>query len=63
MNEALTKRQVQIIRLLADGKTTKETADHIFRCRNTVLSHIFKAKKKLGAKTVFQLAWKAREVL
>ena len=44
----LTDRQVQVLRLVADGLTTRQIAARLFYTTGTVFSHIWAACVKLG---------------
>lgn len=48
---SLTKRERQIIELMAHGKTRKSIADELFISPNTVDSHLNKIYQKLGVST------------
>jgi DNA-binding CsgD family transcriptional regulator len=52
----LTGRQVQVLELARDGLTEKEIADRIGIGRNSAHVHIAKAKRKLDAATVDEVA-------
>jgi DNA-binding NarL/FixJ family response regulator len=45
----LTERQKHILRLIADGKTAKAIARELGKSETTVLDHIARIKKHLGA--------------
>ncbi len=49
--KSLTKREMQIIELMADGKSRKNIADELFISPNTVDSHLNKIYQKLGVST------------
>jgi DNA-binding NarL/FixJ family response regulator len=46
---ALTERQLQVIRMAAQGCSTREIADRLFISPTTVKSHFESAYAKLGA--------------
>jgi LuxR family maltose regulon positive regulatory protein len=46
--EALTAREVEILRLIAAGMRNQEIADHLFISLHTVKRHIANAYAKLG---------------
>jgi DNA-binding CsgD family transcriptional regulator len=52
----LSKRQMQILRLLGEGKTNKEIADLLFRSPNTVKLHVSTILKRLELKSRTQAA-------
>ena len=47
----LTKRQREVLELIADGKTTKQVAYTMKIAQRTVMAHLSDLKKKLGAET------------
>lgn len=47
----LTRRQLDVLRLLADGLTTKEIATRPTLTENTVENHVRAVLRKLGART------------
>jgi DNA-binding NarL/FixJ family response regulator len=59
---ALTRRQVEILRLLASGKTTDEIADELGLARTTVRNHIASLLAALGVHTRLQAVLAARRV-
>ena len=46
----ITPRQMQILKLIAEGKSSKEIADHLYISVRTVGNHRANIMKKLGAK-------------
>jgi DNA-binding NarL/FixJ family response regulator len=44
----LSKRELEVVRLVADGKTDAEIADDLFIARRTVTSHLTSIFTKLG---------------
>jgi len=54
-SQPLTRREAQVIRLIADGLDTAEIADTLEVSPNTVRSHVRNAMSKLGARTRAQL--------
>lgn len=54
-----TRREAQVIRLIADGLDTAEIADTLQVSPNTVRSHVRNAMSKLGARTRAQLVARA----
>ncbi|MHC1743512.1 MAG: response regulator [Syntrophobacteraceae bacterium] len=47
-SEALTQREVEVLRLVAEGKSSKEIAEHLFISIMTVQNHRANIKKKLN---------------
>jgi len=47
--ETLTLRELDVLRLVAQGRSTQEIADRLYVSRNTVKSHLSHAYGKLGA--------------
>ena len=45
----LTPRELEVLRLIADGLSTREMADRLFVSENTVKTHIGRVLDKLGA--------------
>jgi PAS domain S-box-containing protein len=58
-SQPLTRREAQVIRLIADGLDTAEIADTLQVSPNTVRSHVRNAMSKLGARTRAQLVARA----
>jgi DNA-binding NarL/FixJ family response regulator len=57
----LTRREVEILRLLADGRTSGEVAKVLWLTEQTVKYHLARAYKKLGVRTRAEaLAWARR---
>lgn len=50
-----TPCESDVVAKLADGMTRKEIASHSGRALATVEHHIFKAKQKSGARTIYHL--------
>jgi DNA-binding NarL/FixJ family response regulator len=59
---ALTRRQVEILRLLGSGKTTDEIADELGLSRTTVRNYIASLLAALGVHTRLQAVLAARRV-
>ena len=57
----LTKREIEIIKLIADGYSYTKIAQKLFISPETVISHRKSAKKKLGAKNIANLVKIAME--
>lgn len=49
-SDIISKREADILRLIAQGKTTEEIAKHFFLSENTVNNHRQRLLNKLGAK-------------
>lgn len=60
MHNALTARELEVLRLCAEGKTRKETARLLSVQEETIKKHLSSAYKKLGAKGKTEAAVKAR---
>ena len=54
-----SRREVQVLRALADGKTTAEIAGELFVTPNTVETHRRRLLEKFGAKNTIDLLTKA----
>lgn len=63
--ESLSEREGQILRLVADGLTNREIAEHLFLSRYTVESHIKRIYRKLAvsSRTMAVRAGRARGVI
>lgn len=62
MVEALTVRELEILRLIAEGMSNQEIADHLVLVLGTVKSHNYSIFGKLGAKNRSQAVRRAREL-
>ena len=57
----LTGRELEVLSLVADGKTSKEIADKLFISENTVRNHVRNILDKLGMKSRFEaVGWAQR---
>lgn len=56
----LTPREVEVLRLLADGTSTEEIMARLFVSRNTVRTHVQKVIGKLGAHSKLEAVATAR---
>lgn len=56
MAAQLSKRETEVLRLLADGLNRYEVADRMFVCRSTVKAHAEHATRKLGARSAMHAA-------
>jgi DNA-binding CsgD family transcriptional regulator len=54
--DLLTPQEIQIARLLADGRTTREAAAALFLSPKTIEYHLRNAYRKLGVSSRAQLA-------
>jgi DNA-binding CsgD family transcriptional regulator len=59
MGDELSRRELDIIRLLASGQTNRETAQALFLSPKTVARHLNSAMHKLDALTRTALAVRA----
>jgi DNA-binding NarL/FixJ family response regulator len=62
INEALSPRESEILRLVATGVSNKEIADQLVISEGTVKNHLSSILSKLGVKDRLQAVLKAREV-
>ncbi len=51
----LTRREKQILKLVADGQTSKAIAENLYISKHTVDNHRKKILKKLGIKSLYEL--------
>ncbi|GAA4604604.1 DNA-binding NarL/FixJ family response regulator [Actinoplanes octamycinicus] len=58
----LTGRELDVVRLLAGGRSNKEIATALFLAEGTVKNHVTNALAKLGARDRTQAALRAREL-
>ena len=58
----LTKREVEIVKLIADGLTSQQMADKLFISHRTVETHRANLMKKMGAKNAIDLVKKAQQL-
>ena len=58
---ALTRAELEVARLVAQGKTNREIADHLFVSPHTVNTHLRHIFAKMGVKSRVQLASVASE--
>ncbi|MEX0796950.1 MAG: response regulator transcription factor [Acidimicrobiia bacterium] len=60
----LTGRELEVLSLVADAKTSREIADKLFISENTVRNHVRNILDKLGMKSRFEaVGWAQREGL
>jgi DNA-binding NarL/FixJ family response regulator len=58
----LTKREIEIIKLIADGLTSQQMADRLFISPRTVETHRANVMKKLAVKNAIELVKKAQQL-
>jgi predicted ATPase/DNA-binding CsgD family transcriptional regulator len=58
----LTRREIEILRLLADGRSDPEIAEALFISPKTASVHVSNVKAKLGVETRLEAALRAREL-
>jgi DNA-binding CsgD family transcriptional regulator len=58
----LTKREIEIIKLIAEGMTSQEMAEKLFISPRTVETHRANLMKKLGVKNAIELVKKAEQL-
>jgi DNA-binding NarL/FixJ family response regulator len=58
----LTKREIEIIKLIADGLTSQQMADRLFISPRTVETHRANLMKKLTVKNAIELVKKAQQL-
>ncbi len=60
----LTGRELEVLSLVGEGKTSREIADELFISENTVRNHVRNILDKLGMKSRFEAVnWAYREGL
>jgi DNA-binding NarL/FixJ family response regulator len=59
---SLTKREVEIVRLIADGLTSQQMADRLFISPRTVETHRANLMKKMNVKNAIELVKKAQQL-
>ncbi len=59
LNESLTKREMEILKLIVAGNTNKKIAQKIYRTERTVEYHRHRLMRKLSAKTAADLSKRA----
>ena len=55
MHKALTRRQREVLRLLADGKTMQEAANILSLSTSTIAFHKYKIMRTFGLRTNAEL--------
>lgn len=59
---SLTAREMEVLQLIADGKTNQEISTHLFLALNTVKRHVYNIFAKLDVKKRTQAVSKARKL-
>ena len=59
LDESLTKREAEILKLIVSGKTNKKIAQKIYRTERTVVYHRHRLMRRLDANTVADLVKRA----
>ena len=62
LNEPLSEREVEILRLIAHGSSNREIADTLFLAEGTVKNHVTNILGKLGVRDRTQAAIKAKDI-
>lgn len=57
----LTKKEIEILNLVLQGKTNKEISEELNKSKRTVETHRFNLMKKLNVKNLIELSSKAKE--
>jgi DNA-binding NarL/FixJ family response regulator len=57
----LTRRELEVVQLVAGGATNREIAETLFLSPKTVERHVSNALKKVGARNRTQLAERLRD--
>jgi len=60
--EPLSEREIEILKVLAQGHTNKEIADHLHLAEGTVKNYVTSILHKIGARDRTQAALRAREL-
>ena len=58
----LTGREVEVLSLVLEGKSSKEVASHLFLSKRTIDSHLAKIYDKLNVSNRVQAMRRAREL-
>ncbi len=61
VSENFSERELEVLRLVIEGKTDQEIADRLYMSLRTVKSHISRMKEKTGFKNRTELAVRVRE--
>ena len=60
--ESFTKRQIQILRMLASGMSNQEVADQLGKSIRTIETHRYNMMDKIGAKNFIEVISRARQL-
>jgi DNA-binding NarL/FixJ family response regulator len=60
--EPLSEREIEILKVLAQGHTNKEIAEHLHLAEGTVKNYVTSILQKIGARDRTQAALRAREL-
>jgi len=60
--EPLSEREIEILKVLAQGHTNKEIADHLHLAEGTVKNYVTSILQKIGARDRTQAALRAKEL-
>lgn len=58
----LTKREIEILQLVLQGKTNKEIAEELQKSKRTIETHRFNLMKKMEVKNLLELSSKTQEL-
>jgi len=61
LTEPLSQRELEVLRLVAQGLSNQDIADRLFVAVGTVKTHVWKIREKLGAKNRTQAVERARQ--
>ncbi len=59
-NENFSQMEINVLKLLEQGKTKEEIGEYFFISANTVKYHLKNIYSKLGASSATQAVWEAR---
>ncbi len=59
MNNILTERELEVLKLVICGKTNKEIAEELMVSTHTIKAHVSAIMQKLGGRTRVDIAVKA----
>lgn len=62
LDESLSEREIEVLRLLANGRTNREIADNLHLAEGTVKNYVSNILGKIGARDRTQAALRAREL-
>lgn len=61
-NHNLTKREIEILQLVLQGKTNKEISEELQKSKRTIETHRFNLMKKMDVKNLIELSSKAQDL-